>query len=507
MPMEPRPLLASLRRHALPGAALVALALALFARAVGFDFVRYDDHELLVLQQHSLLRPSFVVGAFWQDAFGVLGPEAKGHFYRPLLIASYALDAQLAGGEPAHFHATNLALHLGATLLAYALFIAFGSSRALAFALAAVFCCHPAAALVVAWVPCRNDSLLAIACIASVLALLAWLRDGRRSALALCVAAYAAALFTKESGGALLAVLVGIALVTPRRNGARRDLAYAAAASLVVTAAWAGMRFLVLGGTRLGTARVSGNLSGLLVYLGKTFAPVDLAVIPHPEDTALWPGLVALALLAPAVASLGHRLWGPAGIGLLWYGAFLLPSLFVPPGTWGLEHRIYLPLVGMLLFVSRLGEGFARRLPARLGIAALLAAAALFAIATARRLPDFSGPIAYWEAATRSSPHSDLAASRLAWRYYEASRFEAAIAAADRALALDGDQPGLYLLRGASAATMGDWRSAERDFEQAVAREPENAEAWEQLARVQRRLGQEQQSRESRRRAASLRGR
>ena len=55
--------------------------------------------------------------------------------------------------------------------------------------------------------------MLAIACIASTLALVRV--PARRSprALALCVAAYAAALFTKESGGALLAVLACAAVL------------------------------------------------------------------------------------------------------------------------------------------------------------------------------------------------------------------------------------------------------------------------------------------------------
>jgi tetratricopeptide (TPR) repeat protein len=499
--------LATLRRHALPCAGLVLVGVALFGRVLGFDFVRYDDHEFLVVHQGALARPSFVLAAFWRDAFAVLGPASQGVFYRPLLIASYGLEAQLSRPDPTLFHASNLALHLLASLSVYALFVAFGCSRALAFALAAVFCSHPSAALVVAWIPGRNDSMLAIACIASTMALLTWLRSGRRGALALCVAGYTAALFTKESGVALLAVLGSIALFAPGERGARRDLALAAAAALAISAVWAALRYFTLGGTRLGLTRVLGNAEGLLVYLGKTFAPVDLAAIPHPADTALWPGGIVLALLAVAVALTGRRLWGPAGIGLVWYGAFLLPTLLVPRETWGLEQRLYLPLVGMLLFVSQLGPVFGRRVPALLGIAALCTAAALFATATARRLPDFSNPIVFWEAAARDAPHSAHAASRVAWRYFEARRFEDAVVAADRALALDSEQSDLYLVRGAAAANLGDWQPAVRDFEQAVAREPESAEAWEHLARVQRRLGREDQSRESRRRAAELRRR
>src|SRR5204863_181115 len=161
--------------------------------------------------------------------------------------------------------------------------------------LALVFALHPTSALVAAWIPCRNESLLAIACIASTLALVAYLRGGRPLALVGCVAAYAAALFAKESGGALLAPLACVV---------------------------------------------------------------------------------------------------------------------------ALERRIYLPLVGLLLFASQLPLLERMRAPAWLGGAVAFAVALGFGVVTAQRLPQFSNAIRYWESAARQSPHSAFAASRLAWRYY-----------------------------------------------------------------------------------------
>jgi hypothetical protein len=41
--------------------------------------------------------------------------------YRPVLVASFAIDVAVWGRRPAGFHATNLAIHLGVVLLAYVL--------------------------------------------------------------------------------------------------------------------------------------------------------------------------------------------------------------------------------------------------------------------------------------------------------------------------------------------------------------------------------------------------
>ena len=495
---------ALLRRHAGAIAALAIAIAALYGRVLGYDFVQYDDHELLALHYGDLVKVEHVASVFWRDAFAVLGPEARGVFYRPLLVADYALEARIAGPSPAVFHATNLALHAIASALAYTLFVALGAAIPLATGLALIFACHPASALVAAWIPCRNESMLAIACIGSALALLAFVRGGRRTALVLCVACYAAALFSKESGVALLAVLPALAAFERTgRAGETRALGHAGCAALAVTLVWAALRHAALGGSPIGVARALANLWELPVYLGKALFPVGLAPIPHPADTPWWPSVAAIAVLALAIYAARARLRGPAGLGLVWCAAFLVPSLSVPAQTWGLEHRLYLPLVGLLLFASAL----APRAPASLASALAFAAALGFAIVTSRRLPDFAGPIPYWESAARHAPHSTLAASRVAWRYYQAGRFADVPEAATRALALDPASGEMYLARGIAYARRGDLVRAEPDLRRAVELAPENADAWSNLARLQALLGQSAQGAESQRRASELEAR
>ena len=156
---------AALRRH---GAAIAVLAVAvagLYGRVIGYQFVQYDDYELLSLHYGELANPANLASVFWRDSFAVLGPEARGVYYRPLLVATYGIEERIAGPRPALFHATNVALHFVATGFVYALFAAFGVAPPLATGLALIFACHPGSALVAAWIPCRNESMLAIACI------------------------------------------------------------------------------------------------------------------------------------------------------------------------------------------------------------------------------------------------------------------------------------------------------------------------------------------------------
>ena len=81
---------------------------------------------------------------FGHDAFGLIGPEARGHFYRPMLLVSYIVDTLVGGGRPAVYHATNVLLHLAATAALFALLRTLGARRALASLLSLTFCVHPA---------------------------------------------------------------------------------------------------------------------------------------------------------------------------------------------------------------------------------------------------------------------------------------------------------------------------------------------------------------------------
>lgn len=492
---------ARLRAHAAALAVICVAIAALYGRVLGYPFVQYDDHELLVLHYGDLVSPETLANVFWRDAFAVLGSEARGVFYRPLLIADFALEARIAGPSPAFFHATSLALHAIATGFVYALLVAFGAAMPLALGLALVFACHPASAIVAAWVPGRNESMLAIAAIGSLLALLRFLRSGQRAALALCVAAYAAALFCKESGVALLAVLPALAAFERTgRSGEARALATAGCAALAVTLLWVTLRHVTLGRSPDGLDHARANLPGLIVYLGKALFPVGLAPIPDPANTPIWPGVAAIAALALAAYALRDRLRGRAGLGLLFCAVFLAPSLAISARTWGLEHRLYLPLVGLLWFASEL----ALRAPGRLGTALAWAGALGLAVVTAQRLPDYAGPIPFWESAARHAPHSAFAASRVAWRYYEAGRLADAQAAATRALALDPASGEMYLARGIAYARSGDLARAEPDLRRASELEPGNADAWTNLAHAQRLLGLSVQAEASQRRAAEL---
>jgi hypothetical protein len=135
--------------------------------------------------------------------------------YRPVLVASYAVDYALWGRLPSGYHATNLLIHLGVVAAVFALGRRLWRDAPSALCAAAIVAVHPVNAEAVNYVSARSSSLSALFALAALLAYDAVSRDegnrrwglGRGAGLGSALLLGLAALGTKETA-AILPLLV-----------------------------------------------------------------------------------------------------------------------------------------------------------------------------------------------------------------------------------------------------------------------------------------------------------
>jgi tetratricopeptide (TPR) repeat protein len=149
--------------------------------------------------------PRLFVSEWWEGTDQPLADRR----YRPLVVATFALNFALGGLHPFGFHLVNVVLHLLVSWLIYLLALELGLSLVPAAIAALVFAVHPLHTEVVACVTNRTEELMAGGVLASV-----WLasRGYRRWSLA----AYGCALCSKEQAVMLPAILVLFDLCTGR---------------------------------------------------------------------------------------------------------------------------------------------------------------------------------------------------------------------------------------------------------------------------------------------------
>ncbi|HZE88435.1 MAG TPA: hypothetical protein VE404_02750, partial [Verrucomicrobiae bacterium] len=202
---------------------LVALlAVAVYAGAVRNGVVRDDyyivAHNPLVTGERS---PWLIpVSHYWA------GTDGTGDLYRPLTIASYWLNARVAGMAPWSFHLVNVLLHGLAAALVTVLALRLTASLAAASVAGALFATHPVLSEAVASIVGRADLL------AAIFVLGAWrLRDRRGISLLL----FGLGLLSKESAIVLPGFLVAEDLVRGRARARLREYAaHAGVAALYV---------------------------------------------------------------------------------------------------------------------------------------------------------------------------------------------------------------------------------------------------------------------------------
>jgi protein O-mannosyl-transferase len=187
------------------------LALATYLPSLGNGFT-LDDGP--VVRDDVRIRDLSSVPTLLAQPYLTGKPAARSP-YRPVTTVSYALSWSLGGGSPSWFHATNVALHVGASLLVLALLASLGAHAWAAVLGAAVFAVHPVHVEAVAGVVGRADVL---ATGFGLAALVLWLSE--RVALPIRVPGvallYLLALGAKEVAVVLPALLVAATVLRDR---------------------------------------------------------------------------------------------------------------------------------------------------------------------------------------------------------------------------------------------------------------------------------------------------
>lgn len=424
----------------------LAGGLLLFGRSLVFDYTYLDDHTLVLQRMDWLKSAGSIPGAFLEDAFR--SAPGKAYYYRPMLTLSFIFDAMTGRGSLWMFHLTNILLHVASVWLLFRVLETLGFPRVRSFGFAMLFLAHPLAVQAIAWIPGRNDTLLAVFVLGSFLAWLHYENQRKPRWLILHLALYGLALFTKESALVLPVLAAGHAILFSKTP--IKAMLPALAGWILLAVAWIVARQPFIDGARqVPAAELLGamvyNLPALLPYLGKMLFPVGLGVFPVLRDMTLSMilGALGLLLLATAAWLARPREWKTWLFGMAWLLLFLLPSLVTIHTASPIfsEHRAYLPLAGLLMTLASLAPAAAGRMPAPWPARAGAALVATAAILSFLHLGAFRDRFVFWPEASETSPSNAFNLNNLGAMYYLAGNLQEAEKWFKRSLAVNPFEP------------------------------------------------------------------
>ena len=460
---------------------LAAAAVGVFAKSVKGGFV-YDDQNQ-ILKNGLIQTPGLEWRALSSDVWAYKAastakdaprPPSQSNYFRPVFVAQLILQHRLFGiDDPRPWHVSNMLAHALVSVLAYVALRRLGEGLPLVLAVPAalVFAVHPVHVESVTWIAGSPDLLLGAALIPS---LLIGHRLGQggpgslgpnprwvRLVLIAALATLAVVCVGSKEVGVMVAPLAMLAAFESARrvDGAtflrsvRRSLLVSLPAWLVV-GAFLLARSQVIDqprtiSTGTDTPQMLASIPRVgLFYLRQCFWPFEsLFVAPgqgpggvgaghplRPVRPEFWTGAavwsfwvpLALSIVAGVIALAGAVRSASARLGIAIFVLTLAPALYTrafPPEHMVRDRYLYLPLLGMLMFLCGAAAGLVRardsRWPQRTYIAAglamsLLIASPFLAIKTWAYSSAWLSEEALWTNASRQDPTASQPLTELA---------------------------------------------------------------------------------------------
>ncbi len=508
--------------------AIAGAAFFIFAGTFSNPFL-HDD--IAIIGENPLVRESGrLLEAFQHDYWAVIETnERRDRLYRPLTIASFALNHAVGGLDPLGYRIINALLHALASLALFWLCIRFGLSRGAAGAVALLFALHPVHTEAVNAVVARAD-LMAAAGVFGGLGLLMGVAlpgakpgaaEGNRrrggeeglscrgvlAPVGLTCALCLFALLSKEIGvallfSALLWWLWGRYVSGETERPPLRHTLIAVCALVLVLVVYVWMRYAALGvlarpyppskldnvlalmpaGERiLGAVGVLGRYFKLLVWPWPLSMDYSFAQIPvEGVEATLWMLAGALGFLAWGYAAWRLRKdmpWVAFGL-VVFIGAYLpVSNLLIPIGTIMAERVLYLPSAGFLIALVPTAGVLLTKRDWRIAASLLVIACLTFGALTLKRNQDWGDALRFWRRTAEVSPNSARALRVYGQALIDRNRFREAVAPLRKSVEIYPVYDYAWVDLGIAQMQSGDAAGAETSLKRALRLNDENAEA------------------------------
>jgi Tfp pilus assembly protein PilF len=477
---------------------ILTAACVCYSHTLFYEFTRFDD-DLIIINNVELYKDFSRIGeSFTKDAFN----DAIGDtFYRPMQNLSFYVDAQMSGAKPIGFKTTNLMLHILTCISIYYLFRLLILDFRLSFLSALIYSAHPLFTSAVIWIPSRGDLLIALFGTLSYITFIKYFETSRIYFLVLHTLMLFIAVFSKETA-VIFPVIFAVHLITSgkRSERIRRHLPAACTWVFVLSIYFYCRHMVILAPLRsaeFGIRPFIYNLRTIPEFLSKFILPFDLSVMPVFTAFATAAGTVLLGLLGCVI----WRGWRSGEkhfvLGSAWFLLFTAITMTyrnkLGKGAYDyLEHRAYLPTIGVLLIMALFVQNFIKRHHLKAAYYTGFMVCLCFCSLTLYYGRRYQNPMTFYESAIRSNPNCAMAFYNRAKYKYTLGDFKGAMNDYDLAIRAMPDFAEAYNNRGNIKRTFGDARGALVDYDEAIKRNGNYVQAYFNRGIVRAGLGDNQ---------------
>lgn len=441
-------------------ATLALIPLCLYIKSLFFDFSPMDDQWMIVKNADVLSK--------WKNLSVFFTNPLSGLYYRPLFSLSLMLDFYIGGVSPYIYHFSNLIYHLISVILVYKLFIGLNINEKTSFIFTLIFGIHPVLLHAVAWIPGRNDLLLTVFFLSSTLLLISYLKENKLIYFIGHVFFFSCSLLTKEN--AFTFILIYAFLIFQNQKQFKSYI-FLVLFWCITILSWYLLRYQVVQSNlsvgQNGIESIKNFLIGLLLYFGKILFPIKQSVFPTIKNSSIIPGLIAIVILVGLYLKFGlkNKLLAILGV-IIFFATLVIPVWYGATSSTGeqYEHRIYLPLIGLLLFVSQINFNQNSNMFLYGGIFTTC----VYAVVCFYRMNVYKNEMSFLEAGIKEAPDYYLFIALKGDKLLEQNKFRESIPYYNKAITMQPWRPQLYNSRACALIEIGKTKEAISDFGKAI---------------------------------------
>ena len=331
---------------------LIVFSIILYFQILNFGLIHFDD-EGFIKKYVGFVNSNMTIKQILNDTFGA-------SFYRPILTLSLFFDAVIWGSNPFGYHLSNIIFHALNLILLFLTLNKLKFSKTISFVFSVIFLSHPILTPSVAWISGRNDSLLAIFVLSSFLSFLYAIdiKDKLNYPfLLLHLLFFLIATLTKENAVIFpLLLLIFYIVIKQEKPFSNRTVQLGICWILIILIFFVIRSVVPLFNTKYdiyGLQAIIINSASLPAIIGKIFLPIKMSGCSNYDIISISTGIIfgLFLIIYPLLLKnkINMKLYY---FGIVWFSLTLLPTFFVKIHITSydyLEHRSYLPFVGLLI--------------------------------------------------------------------------------------------------------------------------------------------------------------
>lgn len=494
-----------LARGMVQGVIVAIAAIVLYANTFDHEFVLDDT---IVVSQNRFVQQSGIKGIVNIFSHGYLYGfnERNDQSYRPLTLASLALEKQWFGCKAGGHHVFNVLYYaLASVILLLFLRRILSTHEMLPFVITLLFVAHPIHTEVVANIKSRDEALSFLFLIASLWALLKSVDVPKRSWFVLSALCALCATLAKETGVTVF-VLAPLTLYffteLSWKAIAKRCLPLVGVALFYFAVRYAVLddiafdqQMFVINNALAGANGFMARLAGAIAILGFY---LRLLVIPHPLSydysfnqlpVATWSSMETIVSVVIWIALIAFAVWGffrkqlsSYAISFFVVSIALVANILTLVGATAAERFLFTPSLGFCIVLGVLGFQLFRRIPEpwvkRLAWGATTLVLVLYSAKTITRNRVWHDQLSLFSSGLETAPNS----ARVHNNYASAVRDHAnkgnlsdrarllpqAIASFRRAVEIHPEYADAWNNLGAAYSMVGDKANAKTAFQEAI---------------------------------------